>query len=67
MLSHSTGISRYDMIWYKSDFTRKELFERLHFLEPSQSLPEGWLYNNLMYVSAGYIIELFTQKIWKEF
>ena len=29
MLSHRTGITRHDAIWYKSDFTRKELFERL--------------------------------------
>ena len=28
MLSHRTGITRHDTIWYKSDFTRKELFER---------------------------------------
>ena len=29
MLSHRTGITRHDTIWYKSDFTRKELYERL--------------------------------------
>jgi hypothetical protein len=29
MLAHRTGVTRHDMIWYKSDFTRKELFERL--------------------------------------
>src|SRR5215472_12584117 len=28
MLSHRTGITRHDTIWYKSDFTRKELFEK---------------------------------------
>src|SRR6266478_126308 len=34
MLAHRTGITRHDAIWYKSDFNRKELFERLKFLEP---------------------------------
>src|SRR5580765_5449874 len=34
MLSHRTGITRNDSIWYKSDFTQKELFERLKYLEP---------------------------------
>ncbi|HTO94296.1 MAG TPA: serine hydrolase domain-containing protein, partial [Bacteroidota bacterium] len=38
MLSHRTGISRHDFIWYKSDYTRKELFDRLRYLEPSQPL-----------------------------
>jgi len=34
MLSHRTGITRHDTIWYKSDFTRKQLFEKLVYLEP---------------------------------
>ena len=67
MLSHRTGISRHDLIWYKSDFTRKELFDRLKYLEPSQPIRQGFLYNNLMYVSAGYIIELLTSKTWETF
>jgi CubicO group peptidase (beta-lactamase class C family) len=67
MLAHRTGISRHDMIWYKSDFTRKDLFDRLKYLEPSQPLRTGFLYNNLMYVSAGYIIELLSGKTWEQF
>lgn len=67
MLSHRTGISRHDLIWYKSDFSRKDLFDRLKYLEPSQPLRQGFLYNNLMYVGAGYIIELLSSKTWETF
>lgn len=67
MLAHRTGISRHDFIWYKSDFSRKELFDRLKYLEPSQPLRQGFLYNNLMYVSAGYIIELLSGMRWEDF
>jgi CubicO group peptidase (beta-lactamase class C family) len=67
MLSHRTGISRHDLIWYKSDFTRKDLFEKLKYLEPSQPLRQGFIYNNLMYCASGYIIELLTQKTWEDF
>jgi CubicO group peptidase (beta-lactamase class C family) len=67
MLSHRTGISRHDLIWYKSDFSRRDLFEKLKYLEPSQPLRQGFIYNNLMYVSSGYIIELLTQKTWEDF
>lgn len=67
MLAHRTGISRHDLIWYKSDFSRKDLFDRLIYLEPSQPIRTGFLYNNLMYVAAGYIIELKTGKTWEEF
>jgi CubicO group peptidase (beta-lactamase class C family) len=38
MLSHRTGITRHDTIWYKSHFTRKELFDRLKYLEPQEPM-----------------------------
>ena len=67
MLSHRTGISRHDLIWYKSAFTRKELFERIKFLEPSQPLRQGYLYNNLMYMGVGYVMEHVSGKTWEDF
>lgn len=67
MLSHRTGITRHDTIWYKSDFTRKELYERLQYLEPSQPMREIFLYNNMMYAGVGYIIELQSGKTWEDF
>jgi CubicO group peptidase (beta-lactamase class C family) len=67
MLSHRTGISRHDMIWYRSDFTRKELFDRVRYLEPSQPVRQGQLYNNMMYAAAGYAIELLSTQPWENF
>src|SRR5256714_15248694 len=58
MLSHRTGITRHDSIWYKSDYSTKELFERLKYLEPKESPRQIFLYNNMMYAGAGYAIEL---------
>jgi len=67
MLSHRTGISRHDGIWYKSDFTRQELFDRLKYLEPSLPLRSGYLYNNLMYAASGHIVEILSGKTWETF
>ena len=67
MLSHRTGITRHDAIWYKSDFTRKQLFERLKYMEPREPLRQTFLYNNMMYASVGYIIELQSGKPWEAF
>jgi len=67
MLSHRTGITRHDSIWYKSDFTRKELFERLRYLEPTQPMRQTFLYNNMMYAGAGYVIELLSGRKWEDF
>jgi CubicO group peptidase (beta-lactamase class C family) len=67
MLSHRTGVTRHDLIWFKSPFTRKELFEKLKYLEPQQPMRETFLYNNLMFSAAGYIIELKSGKTWEQF
>jgi len=67
MLAHRTGITRHDTIWYKSDFSRKEIFDRIKFLEPSEALRQTFLYNNLMYAAVGYLIELQSGKTWEDF
>ena len=67
MLSHRTGITRHDLIWYKSDFTRKQLFDRLVYLEPKEQPREIFLYNNMMYAAVGQIIELQSGKTWEDF
>ena len=67
MLSHRTGITRHDSIWYKSEFTRDELFQRLRYLEPSQPARTTFLYNNMMYVGSGRIVELLSGKTWEDF
>jgi CubicO group peptidase (beta-lactamase class C family) len=67
MLSHRTGVTRHDLIWFKSPFTRKELFEKLKYLEPREPMRETFLYNNLMFSAVGYIIELKSGKTWEQF
>jgi CubicO group peptidase (beta-lactamase class C family) len=67
MLSHRTGITRHDLIWYKSDFTRKQLFEKLVYLEPQEPMRQTFLYNNLMFAAVGYLIELQSGKTWEQF
>ena len=67
MLSHRTGVTRHDLIWFKSPFTRKELFERLKYLEPQEPLRTTFLYNNLMFAAVGQIIELKSGKKWEDF
>jgi CubicO group peptidase (beta-lactamase class C family) len=67
MLAHRTGVTRHDSIWFKSDFTRKDLFERLKYLEPSQPMRQTFLYNNMMYAGAGHVIELISGRSWEDF
>jgi CubicO group peptidase (beta-lactamase class C family) len=67
MLSHRTGVTRHDSIWYKSAFTRRELWDRLRYLEPTAPIRTKFLYNNLMFTAAGQLIEELSGKTWEQF
>jgi CubicO group peptidase (beta-lactamase class C family) len=67
MLAHRTGITRHDSIWFQSSDTRKQLFDKVRYLEPQEPLRQTFLYNNLMYAAAGYMIELQSGKVWEDF
>ncbi|HEU5368230.1 MAG TPA: serine hydrolase domain-containing protein, partial [Ktedonobacterales bacterium] len=57
LVSHRTGLPRHDLAWYhNTTATRQELFERLQHLEPTQDLRSRWQYQNLMYMTAGYLV-----------
>ena len=67
MLSHRTGVTRHDSIWYKSAFTRRELWDRLRYLEPAAPLRTKYLYNNLMFTAAGQVVEELSGQTWEQF
>ncbi len=67
MLSHRTGVTRHDFIWYKSSFTRRELWDRLRYLEPSAPIRTTFLYNNLMFTAAGQVIQELSGQTWEQF
>jgi len=67
MLAHRTGITRHDMIWYQAPDSRKELLSKLKYMEPKEPPRTVFLYNNMMYAAAGYLVELQSGKTWEEF
>lgn len=67
LLSHVSGLPRHDLAWYGSTKTRAELYAALRHFEPSTSFRGGWQYQNLMYMTAGVLIEAVTGKSWEAF
>jgi CubicO group peptidase (beta-lactamase class C family) len=67
LVTHRSGLPRHDLMWYNSSHTRKELFERLQYLEPSKDLRTVWQYQNLMYMAAGYLVGELAGMTWEEF
>jgi len=67
LVTHRTGIPRHDMVWYSSDFSRAELVRRLRYLEPSKDIRTTYQYNNLMFMTAGYMVGRLSGASWEEF
>jgi CubicO group peptidase (beta-lactamase class C family) len=67
LVTHRSGLPRHDAVWYKTPFTRKEIFERLQYLEPTHELRTVFQYQNLMYMAAGYLVGEIAHSTWEEF
>ena len=67
MVSHRSGLPRHDLSWYNAlELSRKELVERIPYMEASYPLRERWQYNNFMFLTAGYLAEQVTGKSWED-
>ncbi len=55
LVTHRSGLPRHDGVWYGSDLSREQLFQRLRHLELSAEPRARFQYNNLMYMTAGYL------------
>jgi CubicO group peptidase (beta-lactamase class C family) len=66
LLAQVWGVSRNDAMWANRDTSRKELFERLRYLEPFAEIRTIHHYSNLGYMAAGYIIGEVAGSSWEE-
>ncbi len=67
LVTHRSGLPRHDMVWYNDlGASRADLVSRLAYLEPSAQLRQKWQYNNLMFVTAGYLAEVVTGSTWED-
>lgn len=67
LVTHRSGLPRHDHLWRFTSCTRAELVQRLKYLEPSYDLRAAYQYNNLMYMTAGYLVEHLTGITWEDF
>lgn len=65
MMSHRTGLPRYDLSWYFFNTPSIDsMVRRIQYMEPAAGLREKWQYNNFMYAAQGAVIEQLTGKSW---
>ena len=67
LVTHRSGLPRHDLVWYGDESTtRADLVRRLRYLPPNKDLRELWQYNNLMFLTAGYLTEVLTGGTWED-
>jgi len=67
LVCHDSGLPRHDALWYGSSASREELFSRLQYLEPSKDFRTTFQYNNLMFMTAGYMVGQVAGTTWEKF
>jgi len=66
MVTHRSGLPRHDLVWYSSSFTREQLVERLRYMEANKPIRSEFQYNNLMFVTAGYLGGRIAGSSWED-
>ncbi len=66
LVTHRSGLPRHDLLWYSSDFSRAEMVRRLQYLEPSKDFRSAYQYNNLMFMTAGFLAAQLAGTTWEE-
>src|SRR5256885_6470179 len=49
LLTHRSGLTRGDVMWYATDYDRDEILRRVRFLKPTWSVRSHFGYQNIMY------------------
>ncbi len=67
LITHRSGLPRHDALWYNNQQDdRESIIRRLAHVEFSADLRQKFQYNNLMYLTAGYLAGHVSECTWEE-
>jgi len=55
ILTHKSGLTRGDQVWFGSAMNLQEVFHSIRYLKPAYSFRSTYNYQNLMYLTAGLV------------
>jgi CubicO group peptidase (beta-lactamase class C family) len=69
LVCHRSGLKTFsgDLIWYESNYSRKEVIERAAYLKPEYGFRSQFGYSNIMFAAAGEIIPVVTGMSWEDY
>ena len=66
LLAHRTSLPSCDGLWYIFGYDRDELVRRVRYLEPLVGFRSTFMYQNVMYVVIGQLLDAVTGESWDE-
>lgn len=67
LLIHNTGVGNADVLWAAMQISSDEILHRMRYVKPSYSFRSGFIYQNIMYLAAGKVIEKVAGMPWETF
>ncbi|MEL6653711.1 MAG: serine hydrolase, partial [Bacteroidota bacterium] len=69
LLCHRSGLGTFDgdLLWYATDYSMEEVVRRIRHLPLDHGLRYQFGYQNIMYITAGLVIERITGESWGRF
>jgi CubicO group peptidase (beta-lactamase class C family) len=67
LITHRSGLASHDLVWYSSNFSREDLVHRLRFLKSDRDFRSGYHYNNMLVMTAGYMVGKVSGEGWENF
>lgn len=69
LVTHRSGLGTFsgDLLWWASDYSRKELISKLRHLPSEGPFRSHYGYSNVLYIVAGQVIEAVSGESWEAF
>jgi CubicO group peptidase (beta-lactamase class C family) len=69
IVSHRSGLDTFsgDLLWYDTTYPTDEIIRRLRYLKPVSDFRTRYGYQNLMFITAGRVVEKVSGMKWADF
>ena len=67
LLTHRAGLGNSDYMWAVADLSADQMMEKLRLVKPAYSLRSSFVYQNVMFIAAGQVIEAVSGMPWAIF
>jgi CubicO group peptidase (beta-lactamase class C family) len=67
LLTHRAGMGNADFLWYERDAATEEIVRKMAMVEPAYPPRSSFIYQNVMYATAGLVVEAVSGASWADF